>query len=412
MRKNAAIVMLFTLVMLLIPAVPPVDAAAPVLTTTGGSTAFVAGDNILSTPVAIDSGLTLSDPDSATLTSATVEITANLRSGEDILHFENNSFALYGDISAAYNATRGSLTLTSSSSSATVGQWQAALRAITYTNTAITPNTATRTISFTVDDGSGLSNTATKLVTVQAVDQTPIVEVISGTVYTTKGNPSLTINDTFTVSDRDNSTQSSARVSIESGFQSGDVLTFVNTNSTTFGNIFGSFDLGTYILTLTSPGATASNAQWSRALSAVTFASSSSVVGPRTIRFSVNDGTKSSAAVTTTVILGTVPGAPTGVTAVAGDGEATISFTPPASDGGSAITDYTVTSSPDGLTATGTSSPIKVTGLTNGKAYTFTVTATNHFGNGPASAASNSVTSAASAIVPVAVNPSGLDVTV
>jgi photosystem II stability/assembly factor-like uncharacterized protein len=88
----------------------------------------------------------------------------------------------------------------------------------------------------------------------------------------------------------------------------------------------------------------------------------------------------------------TVPGAPTGVTAVAGNAQATVSFTSPASDGGSPITLYTVTSNPGGITATGTSSSITVTGLSNGTSYTFTVKATNSIGTGPESGLSNSVT--------------------
>ncbi|MBO9599126.1 MAG: S-layer homology domain-containing protein, partial [Cohnella sp.] len=87
----------------------------------------------------------------------------------------------------------------------------------------------------------------------------------------------------------------------------------------------------------------------------------------------------------------TVPGAPTNVTAASGSGSVTVSFTPPASDGGSPITGYTVTSSPGGITATGTSSPITVTGLSTDTAYTFTVTATNAAGTSEASNASNSV---------------------
>ena len=62
----------------------------------------------------------------------------------------------------------------------------------------------------------------------------------------------------------------------------------------------------------------------------------------------------------------TAPGAPTGVTATAGNGQATVGFTAPASNGGSAITGYTVTSSPGNITANGTTSPITVPGLTNG----------------------------------------------
>ena len=88
----------------------------------------------------------------------------------------------------------------------------------------------------------------------------------------------------------------------------------------------------------------------------------------------------------------TVPGAPTGVTATAGDRQATVRFNAPTNNGGSAITGYTVTANPGNVKATGTATPITVTGLTNGTAYTFTVIATNSVGNGPASSASNSVT--------------------
>lgn len=86
------------------------------------------------------------------------------------------------------------------------------------------------------------------------------------------------------------------------------------------------------------------------------------------------------------------PGAPTVTGASAGNATATVSFTAPASNGGSPITSYTVTSSPGGKTASGSGSPITVTGLTNTTSYTFTVTATNAAGTGPASAPSQRVT--------------------
>lgn len=98
----------------------------------------------------------------------------------------------------------------------------------------------------------------------------------------------------------------------------------------------------------------------------------------------------------------TVPGGPVIGTATASNGDtigqATVSFTRPASDGGAAITSYTVTATDvttpanGGQTATGSGSPITVTGLTNGDSYTFTVTATNSVGTGQPSAASNAVT--------------------
>jgi len=79
------------------------------------------------------------------------------------------------------------------------------------------------------------------------------------------------------------------------------------------------------------------------------------------------------------------PGAPTGVSATAGNGQATVTFTAPASNGGSPITGYTVTSNPGNITASGSGSPITVIGLTNGSTYTFTVTASNAVGPGPIS---------------------------
>ena len=90
------------------------------------------------------------------------------------------------------------------------------------------------------------------------------------------------------------------------------------------------------------------------------------------------------------------PGAPTDAptigTATAGDASASVTFTGISDP---SVTSYRVTSSPGGITATGTTSPISVTGLTNGTAYTFTVAAGNSLGYGPESAASNSVTPAA-----------------
>ncbi|PRX59211.1 DNA-binding beta-propeller fold protein YncE [Cohnella sp. SGD-V74] len=87
----------------------------------------------------------------------------------------------------------------------------------------------------------------------------------------------------------------------------------------------------------------------------------------------------------------TVPAAPDNVTAVAGNGRATVSFTAPADHGGSAITGYEVTASPGNIVVTGTASPITVTGLTNGTSYTFIVKAINRVGSGAPSTGSDAV---------------------
>lgn len=95
----------------------------------------------------------------------------------------------------------------------------------------------------------------------------------------------------------------------------------------------------------------------------------------------------------------TVPGAPTGVIATAGNATADLSWNPPAS-ASCPITSYTVTPSQGStvlspiITASAATSTT-VPGLTNGDTYTFTVAATNCNGTGPPSAPSVPVTPSA-----------------
>jgi arylsulfatase B len=96
-------------------------------------------------------------------------------------------------------------------------------------------------------------------------------------------------------------------------------------------------------------------------------------------------GSGSSSGGTTT----TAPGAPTIGAATAGDASASIAFTAPASNGGAAITAYNASCTSGSATVggSGTASPITVSGLTNGTAYSCTVTATNSAGASTPSAA-------------------------
>ncbi|MGG4142655.1 cadherin-like beta sandwich domain-containing protein [Paenibacillus algorifonticola] len=87
-----------------------------------------------------------------------------------------------------------------------------------------------------------------------------------------------------------------------------------------------------------------------------------------------------------------VPGTSTAITAAPGNAQAVVSFTAPVDNGGSPVKGYEVTAMPGNITVSGVSSPITVTGLTNGTTYTFTVKALNIAGSSASSAESNAVT--------------------
>ncbi|HET6508231.1 MAG TPA: DUF4082 domain-containing protein [Baekduia sp.] len=98
------------------------------------------------------------------------------------------------------------------------------------------------------------------------------------------------------------------------------------------------------------------------------------------------NGQMSSASNAVTPTAATAPDAPTGVTVATGNATAKLTWSPPASDGGSAITGYTVTPYVNGVaqtttTAGASATSATITGLANGTPYTFKVSATNGVGS-------------------------------
>ncbi len=137
---------------------------APVISTTGTSTLDYfesSGD------VVVNNTLILADPDTATLTSATVVISGGYRASEDQLDFTGTS-----EISGSWDVGTGTLLLNGED---TVAAWQSVLRSVTYSNSSDQPESSLRTIDFVVSDGTEVSNTLSQSVAITEVNDAPII---------------------------------------------------------------------------------------------------------------------------------------------------------------------------------------------------------------------------------------------
>jgi hypothetical protein len=250
---------------------------APVVTTTLSALAYVENSGA----AAIDSGLTITDADNATMTGATITISGNYVNGQDTLSFTDQN-----GITGNWNAGSGTLTLSGASS---VANYQAALRSITYTNSSDSPSLATRTVSFAVSDGIATSSTATRDIAITAVNDAPVLANIEGGALAYIENGSSLITSSITIADIDNAVLTSATVQITGNYVNGqDLLTFTNTATIT-----GAWDAATGTLTLSGAD---SVANYQAALRSVGYTNTSDnpSIATRTATFRVNDGAANS----------------------------------------------------------------------------------------------------------------------
>ena len=323
--------------------------AAPVLSVTGASPTALPGGSA----VDLTSSVTVTDT-LQNIASATVTISSGLQTG-DTLSFHSGAsswtFADGNTINATYTSGTGVLTLSGVASAA---DYQQALDSVSFATTATTG--ASRSFSWSTTDGHLASAAASSSATVHLA---PIIST-SGTVTFDGGGSPVVLDGTLTVSSPTTTTLASATISIDSGhFLTGDSLNFVNTSSATEGNIaVQSYDAVHGVLTLVSSGATATLAQWQAALRSITysFTANGDPTGgggdtTRTITWTVNDGTSSSAADTSA--LSDVHVAPTvnasGTVSFTGGGspvtlDSTLALTVPDSSGNLAGATVTISS--------------------------------------------------------------------
>jgi hypothetical protein len=155
--------------------------------------------------------------------------------------------------------------------------------------------------------GGGNLTLGTVNVDITAQNDAPVVAGAGGTLAYTEGDGPQVIDATLTVTDGDDTNIESATISLTGGFVSGeDVLAFTNT-----GTITGSYNPGTGVLTLMG---TDTLANYEAALESLTYENTNTSnpnTGARTVSWVVNDGTTSSAAVTSTITVAAVNDAPT-----------------------------------------------------------------------------------------------------
>ncbi len=190
--------------------VTPVD--DPPVTTASGTLAYTEDDP----PTPIAPALAVTDVDSANLTGATVQVTANHVAADDLL-----ALPAQPGITAVFDAPTGMLTL---SGSATVAAYQAALRAVTYENSSDNPGNAPRTVTFRSRDAGGFGPSATRTITIAPVNDAPQITTSAGPLSYTENDPATPVDAGLVLTDPD-SQITGATVQITGNLASGeDVL--------------------------------------------------------------------------------------------------------------------------------------------------------------------------------------------
>ncbi|MGE2837303.1 hypothetical protein, partial [Mycobacterium sp. SMC-4] len=226
-------------------------------------------------PVRVISSASITDLDSDQLSGATVRIATGAKTG-DVLSF----IAIEGNpITGTWDANTMTLTL---SGVATIAQYEAALKAVTFTTTE---GGLPRGLSVSVTDEAEVASVVPGAAMVTVIGLPPLL-VVTGLPVHTIGTAPVRVASSVTITDADSTHLSGATVRISLLAQSGDVLGY---NGPADGPITASWDNATKTLTLTG---VATIAEYEAALKAVTFSATGSVLIARTISFSIVDETQ------------------------------------------------------------------------------------------------------------------------
>jgi ELWxxDGT repeat protein len=238
----------------------------------------------------VSPSVSVSDAQSTTLASATVQITGGtFTGGGDVLVANTASTS----ITASYNSTTETLTLTGSD---TLAHYSQALDTVTFaagenpTDFGSNPN---RTVTWTLNDGSASSAAATTTVSITNVNDPPTLANVVASVETAPAQPTVTLSPSVMIADPDNLMLAGATIQISGGtfVGDGDVLAATTTGT----SITASYNSTTETLTLTG---TNTLANYQQVLDTVTFTAGSNPTNfgadqTRALTWVLNDGSAS-----------------------------------------------------------------------------------------------------------------------
>lgn len=243
----------------------------------------------------INNLVTVSDPDHIALALATIRL-SNFAAKQDVLSFEPG-LAPVGNIAEISNRF-GTIILGSSGATATLEEWQNALRSVRYRNISDNPITTRRAVSFHVNDISASSDPLVTMLEVLPVNDVPILEN-PGNVTVRGSRVGRPIAGFVKFSDVDSPSLTSATFRIMNFSHAEDKLDFIP-NPLTMGNI-NVVSNANGVLTLAS--ASASRLQWHAAIRSVQYRNTNPrpVVPTRSISLKVRDNADESLPLLNTV---------------------------------------------------------------------------------------------------------------
>ncbi|ALK89388.1 Ig-like domain-containing protein [Limnohabitans sp. 63ED37-2] len=261
------------------------------IVSSGGATLATGQDRIVQVIAAndtpVNNGLTAQSTNEDTALAITgLSMTDATNNGD-------NYTVTLGVTNGVLNVSGGTATITGSgTNTVTLTGTKAAINATLATTVSFAPTanfSGSAQLTMTTNDGSlgdAKTDTDTITITVNSVNDAPVVVTSATARSYTENAAGVAANDTLTLSDADSANLTGATVQITSGRTTGDVLSFTNANGIT-----GSFDAASGKLTLSG---TATVAQYQAALQSVTYSSTSdnptATSGSRTLSWQVNDG--------------------------------------------------------------------------------------------------------------------------